>query len=174
MTVVTTEGGLAAEFAAVFRDEHRQVRDSLLDLVAAVEAGDLVRARSLLERIAGLTGPHFRYEEDSLYPALVAIFGEEYVQKLLEDHDRAIGAAERLVELAAGDALTGAETAEAVRLTRGILPHVSDCDGLSIMVEVLTDDTVRGIFDSRERSLGEGLDLLTWARGIRGRPIVRP
>lgn len=174
MTALAPERGLADEFATIFRDEHRQVRDSLLDLVAAFEAGDVNRARSLLERIAGLAGPHFRYEEESLYPALVGIFGEDYVRKLFEDHDRAIGAAERLVELAGKDALTDAETAEAVRLARGILPHVSDCDGLSIMVEVLAADAVRAIFDSRERSLGEGLDLLTWAGGVRGRPVIRP
>lgn len=160
----------AEEFAALFRAEHRQVRDALLDLVAAFERRDLEEARRLLERVAALTGPHFRYEEAGLYPALVDIFGPDYVEQLWQDHDRAIGGAKRLLELAGKDSLAEEEAAEAVRIVRSILPHVSDCDGLSIMVEVLPEETVRRILAERERSLAEGLDLLAWAESVRGRP----
>ncbi len=162
---------LAEEFAGLFRSEHRQVRDTLLDLIAALERRDLDEVRRLLERTAALTGPHFRYEEAGLYPALVDIFGPDYVEQLWRDHDRAIGGAKRLVELAGKDSLSDGEVAEAVQIVRSILPHVSDCDGLSIMVEVLPEDTVRQILAERERSLAEGLDLITWADGVRGRPV---
>ncbi len=165
-------GALADTFSTTFREEHRQIRDTLLDLIRALEARDRARIGELLERTAALAGPHFRYEEEALYPALVEIFGQDYVEKLLGDHDRAIGGARRLVELAGRDLSGEEEVAEATRIVRGILPHVSDCDGLSIMVEVLPDDTVQSIFAARERSLGEGLDLLTWAEKVRGRPVA--
>jgi len=35
-----------------------------------------------------------------MYPALVALYGPDYVERLLEDHDRAFGVAGRLMELA--------------------------------------------------------------------------
>jgi hypothetical protein len=77
---------LADQFTQMFREEHRQVRDTLRDLVQA-----------LLRQAAALTGPHFRYEEEYLYPGLVQIFGEEYIEKLLGDHGVAIGTAKKLV-----------------------------------------------------------------------------
>jgi hypothetical protein len=159
-------------FAAVFGEEHRVIRDLLLALVAAFEARDPQRALPLLVELAGVAGPHFRYEEESLYPALVPLFGAEYVDKLLSDHDVAIGSATRLVELSRRDALTAEEVAEAVRLLRGILPHVSDCDGLSIMVELLPDAAVESLLDSRQQAREAGLDLLDWAETVRARPAA--
>jgi hypothetical protein len=76
------------------------------------------------------------------------------------------------VELAGKDAWTGADTEEGVDLVRGILPHVSDCDGLSIMVERLPEDTVDAILDARERCQEAGLDLLRWAREARRPPAL--
>lgn len=161
-------------FASLFREEHRAVRDALLDLVEAFRARDLAAARSLLARIAADTGPHFRYEEEALYPALVDIFGPEYVERLLGDHDRVIGVAGSLVALSARDTLTDEEVAHGIHLARSVLPHVSDCDGLSIMVERLPGETVQAILDTRDRARAQGLDLFEWATGVRRRPSVTP
>lgn len=163
---------LADTFSTTFREEHREIRDTLLDLISAFEARDRARIGELVGRTAALAGPHFRYEEAALYPALAEIFGQDYIEQLFADHDRAIGGAKRLVELADRDLLGEEDVTEATRIVRGILPHVSDCDGLSIMVEVLPDEKVQSIFDARERSLGEGLDLLTWAEQVRDRPVA--
>ena len=157
-------------FAAVFREEHRVVRDLLLDLVDAYESGNSVRARKVLTEVARITGPHFRYEEETLYPALVPVFGKDYIEKLLGDHDFAIASARRLVELTDGHGLSEEEQTRAVRLTRGILPHVSDCEGLTIMVELFPGPAVESVLDARERAREEDLDLLTWARDVRTRP----
>ena len=165
---------LADEFSQTFREEHREIRDTLLDLIRAFEGGDRLRIGQLLGRAATLTGPHFRYEEAALYPALVEIFGEDYIEQLFGDHDRAIGGAKRLGELAGQAALSDEDVTEATRIIRAILPHVSDCDGLSIMVEVLPDEKVQSIFDARDRSLEEGLDLLAWADRVRPRPVAAP
>jgi hypothetical protein len=171
---MTTTAASAEELTRIFRDEHRQVRDALLDLIAAFERRDREAARSLLGRVAALTGPHFRYEEEALYPALVDLFGGDYVEQLWRDHHRAIGGAKRLVELVEKDHLGDEDVREAVGIVRSILPHVSDCDGLSIMVEVLPPGTAERILAQRERSLGEGLDLIAWAEGVRGRPALSP
>ncbi len=165
---------LSDRFSTEFREEHRAVRDGLLDLAGSFEQGDLDQARQLLNQIAGLTGPHFRYEEEALYPALVPIFGQVHVESLYRDHDGAISGAQRLVELASQDSLTDADTREAVGLIQSILPHVSDCDGLSIMVERLDDDEVVRIFDARDQCLDAGLDLITWAQEIRKPPQLQP
>jgi len=97
-----------------------------------------------------------RYEEEALYPSLV---------------DFAIASARRLVELTDGRELSEPETSEAVRLTRGVLPHVSDCEGLTIMVELFPEPAVESVLEARDRAREEGLDILTWARKVRTRPV---
>ncbi len=165
---------LADRFARLFRNEHRRVRDGLLALVRALEARDLRLARALLDQVAIDTGPHFRYEEEALYPALVEIFGPEYIERLLRDHDRVIGSAGSLASLTAKGSLTDEEVGYAIRLVRSVLPHVSDCDGLSIMVERLAPETVQAILDARDRSLCDGVGLFDWARQLRRRPTAAP
>ena len=165
---------LADQFTQTFRDEHRKIRDVLLDLIQAFKERNGERIRTLLGQAAVYVGPHFRYEEEALYPALVDIFGEEYIEQLLGDHDRAIGTAQRLIELSEKDPLTDEDVQEATRLVRSVLPHVSDCDGLSIMVERLPEEKVQSILDAREHSIREGLDLLRWAGEVRNRPTVAP
>lgn len=161
---------LTDDFTALFRAEHREVRDALLDLIDAFRARDHDRIGTLLERVATLTGPHFRYEEESLYPALVGLFEEAYVEYLYEAHDGAIARARELVELAGRETLSDEDVARAIHAIREILPHVSDCDGLSVMVEVLPEEHVRGILAARDRTNQLGLDLLTWADTARARP----
>jgi hypothetical protein len=165
---------LADHFTQIFRDEHRKVRDVLLDLIQAFQDRDRGQIQSLLNQTAAYTGPHFRYEEESLYPSLVEIFGAEYVEKLLEDHDRAIGRAGRLVELGNQGSLAAEDVAEAVRHLRSILPHVSDCDGLSIMVERVPEEKIEAILATRERANQAGLDLIQWAGQVRKRRSLRP
>ncbi len=165
---------LADQFTQMFREEHRSVRDVLLDLIQAFQERDRARIQDLLTQTAALAGPHFRYEEEALYPGLVEILGEEYIQKLLRDHDLAIGIAKKLVEMAGKELLTDDDVAMAVRFVRSILPHVSDCDGLSIMVERLPEEKVEAVFASRDHARGENLNLLEWADGVRRRPATAP
>lgn len=160
----------AATFTDIFRTEHREVRDLLFAVIDAFQTRNTEQARTLLGQIAALTGPHFRYEEESLYPNLVDVFGPDYVDKLLGDHDGAVRSARRLAELASLDSLDDAQVDEAVAGARSILPHVSDCDGLSIMVERFPDERVDAILDTRQRALAADVDLLTWASTIRNRP----
>ena len=162
---------LADQFSQIFRQEHRIVRDALLDLIQAFVGRDRSRIQDLIGQVAKYTGPHFRYEEESLYPELVQIFGSEYVERLFSDHDRAIATARQLAALGAKESLSDREVNQAVTWVRSILPHVSDCDGLSIMVERLEEEKVQAIFDSRERSNAAGLNLLAWAEQVRKRPL---
>jgi hypothetical protein len=157
------------EFTETFRTEHRQVRDLLLDLVRAFGARDVGEARSLLTEVAKATGPHFRYEEEAMYPQLTGVFGDAYVGKLYADHDGAIRDARALRSLVDYDELTPELAALGIELTRRILPHVSDCDGLAIMVETLPGDVVLDILRARQTAQEAGLDLLDWAAGTRER-----
>ncbi|MDB1088313.1 hemerythrin domain-containing protein [Streptomyces sp. ACA25] len=157
------------EFTEAFSAEHRQVRDLLLELVDAFGKQDIARVRALVGTVAEATGPHFRYEEEAMYPQLVHIFGTTYVEKLLADHDGAIRNARELLGLSSLASLTPAQAARGVELTREILPHVSDCEGLSIMVETFPEADIDRILTTRAAAQDAGLDLLTWAATERDR-----
>lgn len=164
---------LANRFSEMFRQEHRKIRDALFTLDKAFQDLDRDRISATIEEIAELTGPHFRYEEEALYPALAEIFGEAYIEKLLSDHDRAIGTAEALSKLAAKEDLNWHDSQRATDFVRSILPHVSDCEGLSIMVETFPDEQVQRILETREACAREGLDLIQWATRVRRRPYEK-
>ena len=155
------------EFTEVFRTQHRQVRDLLPGLAEAFGDQDAGRAR--IAAVAEATGPHFRYEEDAMYPQLTGIFGDAYVGRPLADHDGAIRNARELQRLAGDDELAEEQAGRGTELTRQILPHVSGCDGLTIMAEILPDDAVSPILAARSAALDSGLDLLTWAATARDR-----
>jgi len=57
---------LADRFTQIFRQEHRQVRDLLLELIEAFEGRDLPRARELEEGDAALTGPIVRGDVETV------------------------------------------------------------------------------------------------------------
>jgi hypothetical protein len=58
-----------------------------------------------------------------------------------------------------------------VRTLQSILPHVTDCDGLSILIETLPEDKLRSILETRDRANERGLDLIAWAEQERDRPL---
>ncbi len=53
-----------------FREDHRKIRDLILELAASLRQHDVAQARELLASLDRLAGPHFRFEEEALYPAL--------------------------------------------------------------------------------------------------------
>ncbi len=151
-----------------FREEHRHVRDLLIDLRQAFQAQDVSRSRAIMGELNTVCGPHFRYEEETLYPALRPILGE-YVDKLIESHDGIIETARAAAALTQQPSLSPQDAQAGVAGALSIIPHVSDCDGLIIMLEKLDEAEMarisRNILDCRQ----EGLTLLDWADTVRGK-----
>lgn len=154
---------LAENFTDIFRTEHRSVRDLIMELIQAFKAREQDKTRIRLEDLAALTGPHFRYEEESLYPQLTTFFTDEYVAKLYSDHSMAIGNAKKLITLANKSVLTDEDIIIAVRTLQSIMPHVSDCDGLSILIETLPNEDIQKVLNSRDIARSKNLDLIQWA-----------
>jgi hypothetical protein len=81
-----------------FREDHRKVRDSLLDLASAAEARDVAKAQDILGQIDEMVGPHFRYGEEHLYPTLREFLGD-YADNLVAEHDSVIDTAKTAAKL---------------------------------------------------------------------------
>lgn len=71
------------------------------------------------------------------------------------------------MELAAQSELTEQDAQSGAKYARSLLPHVFECDGLSIMAELLPDKTMQRVLEARDQSRGAHLDLLRWADTVR-------
>jgi hypothetical protein len=143
---------MPGEFITTFTDEHRQLRDVLLDLIDAFEKQDQARALEAIVEMEALAGPHFFYEQEELYPALAEEHGDEQVEKLLEEHAQAVEAASQLTELAAQEVLDEEAAQYGADLARQLLPHVSDNNELAVMVGVLAPQTIKKLHKAHKAS----------------------
>lgn len=149
-----------------FRQDHRKVRDGLLELSEALNNRDLVKARQVLGSLNTMVGPHFRYEEEALYPTLREFLGE-YVDQLVSEHDNVIDTAKECVRLLGKESLTDEERTGAIKAARSLLIHVSNCDGLAILSERLSTDRLKELATKLAAAREAGLSLLDWAENVR-------
>ena len=151
---------------AEFREDHRKVRDGLLEMIDALQLKNVSKSRQILGKLNILVGPHFRYEEETLYPTLRVFLGE-YVDQLLKEHDGVINTARACAELLAKDKLTDEEAKQAADAARALLIHVSNCDGLAILSERLDKKELDNLADKFAVIRKAGVSLLDWAAKIR-------
>ena len=111
-------------------------------------------------------GPHFRYEEENLYPTLKVFLGE-YVDQLLKEHDGVIETARACAQLLQKDTLTDEEAEQAANAARALLVHVSNCDGLAILSERLKPQELKDLGERLVRARKAAVSLLDWADKIR-------
>ena len=153
---------------AEFREDHRKVRDGLLDMIEALQLRNVAKARGILGNLNTLVGPHFRYEEETLYPTLRKFLGE-YVDQLIKEHDGVIATASACAELLKKEVLNEKESQEASNAARALLIHVSNCDGLAILSERLSKGELEDLGEKFTRAREKGVALLDWAANIRNK-----
>ena len=152
--------------------DHKMVRDILLRLIEELEKKNVEGALEMLIELDKLGGPHFRAEEESMYPILKRFFGEDYYNRLLEEHDRVIRAGRRIAEALGKGVITEKDAEELIELIRrDILPHPVTCEGLGIFMERLSEEELETIAKSIEEARKEGVPLLQWAESIRERKV---
>lgn len=159
---------MAVDVFQEFQSDHRRIRDLVLELSKAIGERDLPTARHLLGQVNEIAGPHFRFEEESLYPALRPFFSE-YVDKLYSDHDGAIATAQWLVALVNQPSISPTQAIDGRRRALDLLIHVSDCQGLAIIMERMPQPDLDYIGERMGAARAEGKTLLDWAASIRQR-----
>ena len=155
-----------------FRRDHERVRDLLLELIDKLRERDVSKALEILITLDKLGGPHFRFEEETLYPMLEKFYGREYLEYLLSAHDKVVRAARRLAEVLGRGEISDEEAEELISLIRrDVLPHPIECEGLTLLAERLTEEELRKVAESIERARRENVPLLEWAEKIRVRKV---
>ena len=118
--------------------DHQKVMTALSELRQAIAHRDIACVRSILGAAEGVVGPHFKFEQLHLFPALERFLDETYTQKLYFEHDEAFRSVRRLAQLAQKDAWSEADYQYAMANLELIDEHLISCEGLSLWMERLS------------------------------------
>lgn len=131
-----------ADFFAEFRNDHRLVLRTLIDLRKAVDARDFARAHQLVEALDNAAGTHMEFEERYLYPSLIPLLGEERVKALISDHQGAAAMVHKAKQILRKEAVSEEELAFLHEFIREFLQHASDCEGTALLAETLSQEQI--------------------------------
>lgn len=142
-----------------FHADHQKVVGALVDLREAISQRDVARVRAILDSAEGLVGPHFKFEELYLYPALERFLGEPYSKRLLNEHDGVFRSVRRIAQLARKDSWSDSDLQSAMANLELIYEHPISCDGLSLWMERLSQEEAERLLERMQevRRKGTGL-----------------
>jgi len=151
-----------------FKADHAKVRDSLLNLIEAINKRDASKALEILTYLDRLVGPHFRWEEESLYSIMEKFFGRQYHLYLLSAHDRIVKRAKELLEVLKKGSISPEEAKVLADIIRNeVLPHPIECEGITLFAEKLIEEELERLRVDLERARRENVPLLEWSDKIK-------
>lgn len=159
--------GQVLDPAREIQDDHKKARDAYFDFVKAIDDHDSRQAKDIFNVLDAVMGPHWKWEEESLYQAVKAHLSEDLYTSLMKEHDECIDAMQKMAAIFKKWRLSDGDWAQAKKLAVPILYHIATCDGLPIMMERLGEqelwDLRQAIFASRR----EAVPLLEWVAKLR-------
>jgi RND superfamily putative drug exporter len=134
--------------------EHRQLLDLLAEIEIAGESRRPERMAALARELRALAEPHFRYEQQALFPQLTGTLGTEYVEGLYAAQEGVFATLSRIEGLAGGG--PGPEAAaETRRLVSSARSSLITCDAAAELVERQPSEVADRVLAARERALDE-------------------
>jgi len=149
--------------------EHDQIREMLQKLSISIMMEDVARFKELLVKFDKITGPHFRFEEEAVYPALVDIYYPGYISKLYTDHDLVIARFNELNNLLNKEEFSGSDYISCIRHLRMMDHYITGCEILPIKKIPLDDQQIRRLKAIHRKSKEEKLGLISWSDTRRNR-----
>jgi hypothetical protein len=151
--VAVGDGSSAIEkFEAVAHAEHRRMLELLAALEMASGSRSTDRILRLVSELRAVAVPHFRYEQQALFPQLTSALGPDQVEGLYITQDETVAALNRIEALAEPGPIGESQAAEARRLVRAARASVVSCDAACDDVELQPADAER-VLAARERVL---------------------
>jgi RND superfamily putative drug exporter len=135
--------------------EHRQLLDLLVEIELASESRRPERVVALAEQLRRLAEPHFRYEQQALFPQLVDPLGAEYVKGLYTAQEGVFQALGRIERLAGSGASPASAAAEMRRLVRSARSSLITCDAAAEVLERGPAESADRVLAARELALAE-------------------
>ena len=151
----------------VVRCEHRHLLTALVRLTIALGERNSTRFRKQLLSVASLLATQLRYEEESLFPALLPVLRDDSVKALLAAHDEIIASMDSLAAIAADDAIAETQVNTGAAAIWRVMENQYASERLTVFFPELTEDAAKSVFTARGAVLDEQIDLTTWATSKR-------
>jgi hypothetical protein len=139
-----------------FHADHQKVVNALFDMRQAIAAREVGRVRSILAVAEKLVGPHFKFEELYLYPALEPFLSEGRIKRLLNEHDGIFRGVRHIAKLAQKDTWLDADAHSAMENLEVIYDHPVTCDGLSLWIEKLPSERQEELYYQMQECRRQG------------------
>lgn len=117
-----------------FLEDHQVLTRGLSDIRSALAADDLDLASRLARSLDAAAGAHIEFEEGFFYPELRKLLGDEFVDRLYEEH----AAGKHAIELLATNLVSEQNRQELDRDLDTAMNHVLSCGSLLSHLEGLT------------------------------------
>lgn len=147
-----------------FHADHQKVVAALFELRQAIAARNIARVRAILNAAEDLVGPHFKFEELYLYPALERFLGEAYAKRLLNEHDGVFRSVGKIAQLAKKDSWSETDYRSAQTNLDLIYEHPISCDGLSLWMERLPAEEQQQLLEKMQEVRQQGTRLSEYYR----------
>ena len=82
--------GQVLDPAHEIQDDHKKARDAYFDFIKAIDQHDSRQAKDIFNVLDAVMGPHWKWEEESLYEAVKAHLSEDLYTSLMKEHDECI------------------------------------------------------------------------------------
>ena len=152
-----------------FHADHAKVVQAFMHLREAIQQQNPAEVMTTLSEANKMVGPHFKFEENFLYPSLEEFLGAAGVQRLVAEHDGVFRGVAALLDLATKKNWNDSDAHTATAYLDLIWEHPITCDGLSLYIERLPEQVQNALFNQMEKLRREGTTLLDYRSVIRKR-----
>lgn len=160
------KGSPPADLIQEIRFEHQQLRDLLVQLKGSLESRGFGRSRELLEEINSVAGPHVRFEEEFLYPALKGSMGE-YINRFYRENDALIETVRAFFSLLEEKSLPDQVVEDSIDYVVNLLLYMCNSEGLSLLCELVDTVELTRLMKGRQFCIEGRIPLIEWADSIR-------
>jgi len=157
---------LTIDVLAELENEHKKIRNTMLDIGESFEKGNLLSGMKLLGSINGLVGAHMKFEDDILYPMLRRSFGES-IDSLIDEHTEVRVASTHLAET-----LSNFHLSEMEQIVEGwwdimpLLNHVDNCDTALGKMKKLSKQENYNLGEKLSEARSLKIPMLAWAKEL--------
>lgn len=136
-----------------FLEDHQKMTRGIARLRNAIQRNDLATAARLADELDRVAGPHIEFEEKAYYPLLVEALGEDFVERLYQEHEEGLKAVRALLRRKSdGKTLSPDQRNRLLGQIHTALEHAGTCGTLVSHLAVLDEDRQAALLEQIEEA----------------------
>lgn len=122
------------DFIGAFQQDHNKIKNHVNSLQKSIKNLQITQSRTILNKIEELVEPHFKFEEDYLYPRLQRLM-REITQKLYNEHQAVLKFFKEATDIVKKDRLSKIEKENILNNLTKFYTILEQCEDLANFAE---------------------------------------